>query len=355
VVRPASEYEERFRRAGLPLLIEGYSAREDIFTRAYPLLAVVLLGELLGALNLEWSTAANVAAVLGGLAIMVGALALANRMRGRRTFARPEEIGPVELAGFVLLPALLPLVFGGQVTSALVTAAANLALLGVVYVVVGFAVLWIVWWAARRLAGQLARSLLLLARAIPLLLLFAVVLFITTETWQTFGDLAGARLASFAALLLAIEWAFLAARLPREVEALEREASADVALRPAQRANIGLVMFISQTLQVLVVSLAVGAFFIALGLIVVTPELLDAWLGHTGDELLRVRVLGFDARLTSELLRVSAALAALSALYYSISLLTDSTYRDEFLAEITDELRDTFAARSEYLAALAKS
>jgi hypothetical protein len=43
-------YEERFRRAGLPLLIEGWSAREDALPRAFPLLAIVLSGELLGAL-----------------------------------------------------------------------------------------------------------------------------------------------------------------------------------------------------------------------------------------------------------------------------------------------------------------
>ena len=32
-------YERRFRRAGLPLLIEDYSPYEDVFTRAVPLLA----------------------------------------------------------------------------------------------------------------------------------------------------------------------------------------------------------------------------------------------------------------------------------------------------------------------------
>jgi len=51
--------------------------------------------------------------------------------------------------------------------------------------------------------------------------------------------------------------------------------------------------------------------------------------------------------------RVSAMIAALSGLYYAIAVLTDSTYREEFLDEITTELRDTFAARREYLARLA--
>ncbi|CAN5200038.1 hypothetical protein BH20ACT20_BH20ACT20_07380 [soil metagenome] len=31
-----ADYERRFRRAGLPLLIEDYSASGDIYTRAVP-------------------------------------------------------------------------------------------------------------------------------------------------------------------------------------------------------------------------------------------------------------------------------------------------------------------------------
>jgi hypothetical protein len=51
------DYERRFRRSGLPLLIEGYSAREDVFTRAVPFLALWFVTELLNAVNLAWSTA----------------------------------------------------------------------------------------------------------------------------------------------------------------------------------------------------------------------------------------------------------------------------------------------------------
>jgi hypothetical protein len=38
-----ADYERRFRRAGLPLLSEDFSARSDVFNRAFPLLALVLL------------------------------------------------------------------------------------------------------------------------------------------------------------------------------------------------------------------------------------------------------------------------------------------------------------------------
>ena len=56
-----------------------------------------------------------------------------------------------------------------------------------------------------------------------------------------------------------------------------------------------------------------------------------------------------DVRVTVELLRVSAGIAALSGLYYSVAVLTDSTYREEFLEELTGDLRAVFADRARYL------
>ena len=340
-------YELRFRRAGLPLLIEGWSAREDALPRAFPLLAVVLCCELLGALNLTWSPWANVGALAAAVVLLLGAVALANRLSGRPVTALPRDLGPIELGLFVVVPAILPLVFGGQVTSALVTAGANLVLVALAAFGFGFGLLAILTWALRRVAGQLAASLLLLARAVPLLLLFAFVLFLTTEMWQVFGDINDASLVGVGALLVGVGTLFLVVRLPREVRALEDEAGAGPPLTRGQRLNVGLVMLVSQGLQVLVVSLAIGIFFVAFGLLAVKPHVLEAWIQTTGQHV-GPRSLG----LTVELLRVSAMIAALSGLYYAIAVLTDSTYREEFLEEITTELRDTFTARREYLARL---
>jgi hypothetical protein len=51
---------------------------------------------------------------------------------------------------------------------------------------------------------------------------------------------------------------------------------------------------------------------------------------------------------------VSGAIAALSGLYYAIAVLTDATYREEFLSELTEEMRSSFALRADYLATLAR-
>ena len=52
-----------------------------------------------------------------------------------------------------------------------------------------------------------------------------------------------------------------------------------------------------------------------------------------------------------ELLKVSVFLAAFSGLYFTVVLVTDATYREEFFDEILAELRQSFAVRSVYLRA----
>ena len=130
-----ADFERRFRRAGLPNLIEGYSATEDVFTRALPFLGLVFVVEMLGAINLDWnSVIGNVAAVLGGVVLMIGALGLLNVIRARPFASIPRKVGTPELAAFVALPSVLPLVFGGQWRSASVTLIGQAVLLGLVYV-----------------------------------------------------------------------------------------------------------------------------------------------------------------------------------------------------------------------------
>jgi hypothetical protein len=343
------DYERRFRRQGLPLLIEDYSPYEDVFTRAAPFLALVFVTEMLAAGQLDRAWWANLLAALGGLTILLAALALLNLRRGHRALAIPERVGRWELAAFVLVPALPPLIFGGQLGSALATVLANAVILGLVYLVVGLGMLAIVVWAGRRLMDQLATSLELLGRAVPLLLVFALVLFVNTEMWQVFSGAPDTFLAIIGGLFAVIGATFLVLRLPREVAALEREISPERPLRRPERFNVGLVMFVSQGLQVVIVSLAVGAFFVLFGAFAIGPGVMDAWIGSTGNELLSVRLFGEEARLTVELLEVSGALAAFSGLYYAIAVLTDSVYRAEFLEELEQSLRDTFVARADYL------
>src|SRR3954447_9973771 len=87
------QYELDFRRAGLPLFSEDISAAEDIWNRAAPLLGLVFLGEMLGAGNLDWTWWQSVLAVAGGLVILLVAIAVLNRARGRPFSVIPRRLG----------------------------------------------------------------------------------------------------------------------------------------------------------------------------------------------------------------------------------------------------------------------
>lgn len=342
---------QRFQDSGLPLFDEEFSASTNVFNRAAPLLVLVFVGEMLGAIQLDWSLLENVGAALGGLAILLVVGAAVNRWRGRSVRAMPETVGRVERVVFVLVPAVLPLIFGGQVESAIWTAVANVAILLIAYAIFGYGLISILRWVAKRLISQLRASLTLLARAVPLLMIFALLTFMSTEMWQVFTYISDVDLAAIALLFVSLGTAFLFALLPREVRKLEGEVgSAAAPLATKQRRNVGLVLFTSQAVQVLLVSLMIAAFFILFGLVAINEAVRESWIGASCcDEIWTFTIFDEQFQLTVELLKVAGGLAAFTGLYFAIAMLTDATYREEFLDEITTELRSVFLVREEYL------
>jgi hypothetical protein len=263
--------------------------------------------------------------------------------------ARPDHVGAPELALFVIVPGLLPIIFGGQVESGLVTMAGNLLLLWLVWMVVGYALFAILRGALSRLGAELAGSVATLARAVPLLMLFAAVLFINTEMWQVFSSVPSRFLAALAVIVVGVGLLFLIAQLPAEVRRMEADFADGHPLTRRQRVNVALIMLVSHALQVMVVTLAMGGAFVVFGALAIRPEVYDSWIGSTGTEVVRVHIFGEDAWITEELLRVAGAVAGLSGLYYAIAVLTDATYRDQFLDRLSEDMRAVFADRAAYL------
>ncbi|HEX2577172.1 MAG TPA: hypothetical protein VHK88_12540 [Aquihabitans sp.] len=370
--------ERWFLRRGIPHFIDGYRASEDVFTRTLPVLTLVFLLEVLGAASLDWRWWQNALALAGGAAVLAGTWAVVNRVRGRPAWTRPDDVGPVELAAFVLVPPLLPLVFGGQLGSAALTAAFNLVLLGTIYLVTSYGLLPMTRWALGQTLRQVGAVLDLFGRALPLLLLFTVALFVNTEVWQVSASLDGVLFWATVAFFVLAGGAFLAIRLPGELGALRDQltgpalveacagsplaeraeplVAADrvraVPLSRRQQGNVLLVLLFSQGVQILLVSLTIAGFFFVFGLTAIRPEVVDAWLG---DDIGRGELTSwvwFDRRIvvTRALLHVAGFLGALSGFYFTVYVITDSTYREEFFTEIVGEVRQSLAVRNVYLA-----
>lgn len=370
--------ERWFLHRGLPHLIEGYRASEDVFTRSVGVLLLIGLLEVVNAARLEWRWWQNVLALLGGAALLVGAYVGVNLLRGRRPGQRPDDVGPVELGLFVLLPALVPLAFGEPGVAAL-TVAGNLVLLGLVYVVTSYGLVPMTRWALGRTVAALETIADLVGRALPLLFALTILVFVNTEAWQVAAALPGPLFWLTGAMFVVIGLLFLLTRLPGEVRKLDRELDEAALVRecdgtpvagvavdlldtgacPAppdldrrQRLNVYLVFLFAQAVQAALVTAAVFAFFTVFGLVAIRPVVVEGWLGADipTDVLASFRLFGHRLELTTALLHVSGFVAFVAGFSFTVSLVTDSGYREEFFDEVVGQVRQALAVRTVYLA-----
>ena len=116
--------------------------------------------------------------------------------------------------------------------------------------------------------------------------------------------------------------------------------------------NLGLVVLFSQGVQIVLVSLMIGVFFIVFGLLTVTPATAALWSGVSVNVLADWQWWGRPVALTTELLQVAGFLTAFSGFYFTVYVLTDVTYRREFLDDVLGEVREALAVRAVYLAAV---
>ena len=370
----AIQIERWFIRRGVPHFIDQYNAREDIFTRASGTLSLWFLIAMTGFSPFD-SPRENVVNLLVGLTVLALLLIISNRRAGRSLLSVPSSVGAPSLTIFVLLPALVRLIGGIEPVEALATVGVQLAALLLIYLGTSYAVGPLTYWAVRSLFEELGAMFGLFARALPLLMLITIVMFISAETWQaasgapTVGYIATMTLFVVAGLI------FLTSRLPREidnlVEPLDWEHTTTLAqttpvagfvmtldgppppappLERTQRWNIGLVLLVRQSLQVLIVTLLIGVFFLLFGKLFIAPSVIESWIGSAPETGIDFELFGAQLSIARELALVAGFVSAFSGLYFAVYVSTDATYREEFHHDIADEVRRTLVVRRIYLA-----
>ncbi len=359
---------------GVPHLVDPHSDSVllDAWTRALPLLvaAYIVLG--LNALDVRnWTLAQNLAAAAAIIVMLVATWAISNRLRGRPTFARPTQIGPAELALFLIGPMLPGLAFG-QYGDAAETLAFGVGLLLLIYVWSSYGVGALLRWGVRRSGGQLTGLGPLVARALPLLLLFTTFLFINAEVWEMAGTLDGAAYVVVVLMFFLLGAGFVVSRVPGFIRSENRfdsweEIADNVAdtpagsvelpsggptldpLRPRQRFNIGLIVLFGQALQITLVVVALVGFFIFFGFMAIEADTILNWTGLESVNVLAEASFGGRTLVLSEpLIRVAIFLGAFSGMYFTVVLTTDETYRTEFANDISPEIRQVLAVRCAY-------
>ena len=231
----------------------------------------------------------------------------------------------------------------------------------------------ILGWAVSRTMGSLHLLLPMVTRALPLLLLFVTFLFINAEVWQLASTLDGGVLWLTVLMFAAMALVFLLNRLPEELDGADQELGAEQLRRacrgtpleaeleelvgsgrveshvPArvesyERANLLLVMVVVQAVQVLVLAVAVFLFFMLFGAVVMNQSVMKIWVPDGTHSLVWL------PNVSVELVQVSVFLAAFSGLYFTVTVLTDETYREQFFTGVTSELDRAVGVRAAYLA-----
>lgn len=177
-----------------------------------------------------------------------------------------------------------------------------------------------------------------------------------------------------------LTFAFLLAQLPSEYQDLSggfeageiRRACADLpapaaaldhvpddelvrvpGIGPDQNRNMLVFLLLRFQIQLALFSWMLFAFFVVFGSITIRPAVIETWFGRRPTYPARVFGLPIPG-VSSELLHVALLLAALSTFYFTVSALTDDSFRRSFLAGTIGELRGAVAVRCGYLSLLAR-
>ncbi|WP_420611254.1 hypothetical protein [Candidatus Poriferisodalis sp.] len=372
--------ERWFVHRGLPHLIHDYSASSDVLTRAAPFLAFVVFIEFFFVFGDRWTGWAQAGIFVVGSTVMAGAMALVNRIRGRRLWQLPERFGITEVLAYLGLGA----VFAGLGSSNAVIVDAALALglnavlLVGAYVVTSWGLLPMVRWSVGQLWRQVGQMMTLLAKSLPILLVFSAFIFLNAEMWQVANDFTLPFFGMVALLLMAVGALFVIisvrrlavdmARFPSWADVRSRCANTPVAkLVPAEEApppdspplgrrarfNVSLLLFVAQSIQIALVAVIVTCFYVLFGIFTVRESTLLQWttlsqVTWEGSWVVRLPLWSGELLFSRQLVLVAAFIGLFSGLQFAVSVVLDSSYRSEFAEDMTEELREALAVRAVY-------
>ena len=202
-------------------------------------------------------------------------------------------------------------------------------------------------------------------------MLLTALVFFNTYVWLMAATISGDRLGLAMAFLVSIAAAFVISAtlervrpmlqsttvLPKDTERLADtpfatmpDAPDSAPLKKAERLNVVFVLAASQLAQILVVAVVTATIYLILGLIVLSPSLLNEWT-HTYNST--ATVLGFTLPVPDSLIHMSLFLGALTFMYISARAAGDAEYRSTFLDPLIDDLHTTLIARNRYRGAIA--
>lgn len=232
----------------------------------------------------------------------------------------------------------------------------------------------ILGFALSRTLGSVRFIAPMASRALPLLLVFVTFLFVNAEAWEMTSNLPFGLLWFTVLLMFGLAVLFLLVRLPEEVDRVDdavddafivrscagtpleeasKEVAADQSIDPQELAqvsgferwNLILVLLVIQAVQVLLLSITVFVFFMLFGSLVMETDTQESWTG-----LETIRNAPYLTHVSLPLMKVSLFLASFSGFYFTVSAVTDDTYRRQFFSVVESQLERAVGMRAVYLA-----
>lgn len=344
------------------------------------MLAVIVV-QLVGTLSFAVTSGSRVLAVAAfvcaGLALL--GFGLWSKRRRGYWYAPADRVGWPVFVGFLVAGVLSETIqFGKEVdgdtitwSSVVLALVLQLLLLGAIYVITRFAMISMIGWGIKQTVKSASDLYVVATKALPLLLIVMIVLFINTEMWQVAGSLDGPLLWGSAGLLLILGVLVTLERTNDQIRELDteapveqlREACAGTPLAGAadgltqvcgpdlqrpQRRNLLVAALFTQLVQAALIGFLVWLFFIAFGMVAISEPVQQAWIGDLGTADV-FWVLGDDHVLSRALVRVSTFLGAFAAFYVTIYASSDPVFRASFSEDAGASLQQAVDLRRVYL------
>ncbi|BBZ04085.1 integral membrane protein [Mycolicibacterium chitae] len=366
-----AEAERWFLRNGLPYVLRPGTLVRRVVSRSAPAqaaFALVMLSSILvvavtgeHTIDIDGTPTRTEWFVLFIVVLVLPAATLTGWLTNRVESVPRRRLIALASVGIALLGA----VFGGPSVLVFVDIVLDVVIIGLILLCTATGVGAILGWAARMTLTNLASIGALMLRALPVMLL-TVLVFFNSPVWTMASTIGRGRLWLALLFLFAIAAVFLVSNTMHRVRPiLDPDAKRDedaktlagtpfedlpdrprrVPLSAAERLNVVYVVALSQLVQVLTVAVATGMIFMVFGLILISPELLDAWTnGGPSDG----QVFGMTLPIPDALIQMTMFLTALTFMYLAARAVGDAEYRAQFLDPLLDDLRRTLVARDRY-------
>ena len=371
------ETERWFQRRGLPGAQTDEVTLFDLFSRIIPVFVLVLAAESI-TLALGDRYRGPALLVVFGLASagMLLLLVLVRRRRPRRRWRLPRPVTTLIVVSFLVVPPAVASTFDDSTRMVGWLLGINILVLIVASLLEYHNVLPVVRHEIKEIRTGQRKMLAPLRQVLPILLLVVLFLFMTAEVWQVSHDATPLGFFVVVAALIGLSAAFVAARASDALDGVSEFASWDQIHDLARstsapdlpltepppeppdlrddtigRGEASLLLWVTMTVQLLVVTTVVSLGFTVFGALMVRRQTMVQWTELEDvdwDPLVALTLAGNEYPIATETVLMATLLGVFSALQFAVSIMTDTDMQTAYFQVVREDAREVLAVRARY-------